>query len=181
MHTAILYPRRSPGARAAPRAAPHALDLHGRLQVCLYAHADRHGGGERCAGAAVLRQVAVLAVGGHAGTCCGCVLARQPAHARSRSGLAPPRRAPNAPNATVLHHMGVCQRQRVDLVRGVPHAWCVIFSASFFVPCSPLPLLGCPVVPSAPHLPPRPFLPAPYERSLFFSISPSDSSETCFI
>lgn len=69
--------------------------------------------------------MAVLAVRGYAGACCGRVLARKPAHTRPRSRLAPPRRAPHPPDASVLRHMGIRQRQRVGVVRGVPYSWYV--------------------------------------------------------
>ena len=65
--------------------------------------------------------MAVLSLGGHAGARVGRVFRRELAHARPRCGLAAPWRAPGAPNAALLSYLGLRERQRVGLVRGVSH------------------------------------------------------------
>jgi hypothetical protein len=99
--------------------------VRGRLQVHVHAHADGVCAGERRADGAVLRQVAVLALCGHAGARRGRVLRRELAHARPRCGLAAPRYTPRAPDAAFLSHLGLPERQRVGLVRRVSHPRCV--------------------------------------------------------
>ena len=123
----------------APRASAHALDVRGQLQVHVHARAHGPSGGERGADGAVLRQVAVLAVRGHAGARVGRVLRCQLAHARPRRGLAPPRRASLAPDAALLSYLGLREHQRVGLVGRVSHPWCVsITLVSLHFPLRPL-------------------------------------------
>src|SRR6266403_1098664 len=95
----------------------------------MHAHADRLGVGERCADGAVLWQVAILALRGYAGARVGRVLPRQFAHARPRSGLAAPRCSPCAPDEALLHHLGLPEHQRVDLVGRLSHPWWVFTSS----------------------------------------------------
>jgi hypothetical protein len=100
------------------------LDVRGRLQVHLHAHAD-----------GLLRWSAACGwsnsmASGRSGALRACMslghlLRRELAHARPRCGLAAPRGAPRAPNKAFLSHLGLCESQRVGLVRRVSHPWCV--------------------------------------------------------
>src|SRR5712672_2868131 len=133
MHTTNLHSSEQrrrlafrPSGRTAARAMAHGLDVRGRLQIQMHARADGPGGGERRADGAVLRQMALLARRRHTGARRGRVLHRQPAYARSRRGLAAPRRAPRTSHAALLHHLGLREHQRVGMVRRFSHSWCVL-------------------------------------------------------